>query len=372
MDRGKRVVVIGALWLAADAEPAAGPVELETVTVTATKTEHPAFEVAGSVSMVAAETIEAGPPQSLDPIRRWSRCIACLLLALVGPVQSAQVVDARGQQVAVTDASRIVTVGGELTEIVYALGAGERLAGVDTTSTWPEAARQLPQVGYMRNLSAEGILSLSPTLVLATTNAGPPEVLVQLRLAGVTLVVLPAQPTAEGALLKVRAVGEALDREAEATVLARQIEEDLTQAQVRVRKLSARPRVLFLMGMAQGAPIAAGVDTAAQAIIELAGGVNALSGFRGYRPVSPEALAAAEIDVVLVPRHALEALSGREGILQQPGLALTRAAREQRLVVMDGLSLLGFGPRLGQVVQDLARLLHPQAFTAGQSHDRAR
>ena len=90
------------------------------------------------------------------------------------------------------------------------------------------------------------------------------------------------------------------------------------------------------------------------------------------RPVSPEALAAAEIDVVLVPRHALEALSGREGVLQQPGLALTRAAREQRLVVMDGLYLLGFGPRLGQAVQDLARLLHPQAFTAGQSHDRAR
>lgn len=185
------------------------------------------------------------------PIRRWGRCIACLLLALVGPVQSAQVVDAMGQQVAVTDASRIVTVGGELTEIVYALGAGERLAGVDTTSTWPEAARQLPQVGYMHNLSAEGILSLSPTLVLATTNAGPPEVLAQLRLAGVTLVVLPARPTAEGALLKVRAVGEALDREAEAAVLARQIEEDLTQAQVRVRKLSARPRVLFLMGIAR-------------------------------------------------------------------------------------------------------------------------
>jgi iron complex transport system substrate-binding protein len=306
------------------------------------------------------------------PIRRWGRCIACLLLALVGPVQSAQVVDAMGQQVAVTDTSRIVTVGGELTEIVYALGAGERLAGADTTSTWPEAARQLPQVGYMRNLSAEGILSLSPTLVLATTNAGSPEVLAQLRLAGVTLVVLPARPTAEGALLKVHAVGEALDREAEAAVLARQIEEDLTQAQVRVRKLSARPRVLFLMGMAQGAPIAAGADTAAQAIIELAGGVNALSGFRGYRPVSPEALAAAEIDVVLVPRHALEALSGREGVLQQPGLALTRAAREQRLVVMDGLYLLGFGPRLGQAVQDLARLLHPQAFTAGQSHDRTR
>ena len=262
-----------------------------------------------------------------------------------------------------TAVQRIVAVGGELTEIVYALGAEARRVGVDTTSRWPAAARALPKVGYMRTLSAEGILSLVPTLVLATTHAGPPVVLEQLREAGVPLLVLPAEPSLAGAESKIRGVANALGLEPQGEVLVRTLRSRVERVLAGV-SADAGPRVVFLMGLQQGAPIAAGAGTSAQAMIELAGGANALTGFSGYRPVSPEVLAQARPEVLLVPEHALSAMGGAPAVLSQPGVELTCAGRNRRLVVMDGLYLLGFGPRLGEAVTDLAQALRePSACT---------
>ncbi|MGH8569354.1 MAG: heme/hemin ABC transporter substrate-binding protein, partial [Gammaproteobacteria bacterium] len=155
---------------------------------------------------------------------------------------------------AATTAQRIVAVGGELTEIVFALGAEARLVGVDTTSQWPAATRALPKVGYMRTLSAEGVLSLAPTLVLATTHAGPPVVLTQLREAGVPLLILPAEPSLAGAESKIRGVAGALDLEPQGEVIVRTLRSRVERALAGV-PAGAGPRVLFLMGFRQGAPV---------------------------------------------------------------------------------------------------------------------
>ncbi len=296
------------------------------------------------------------PPERL-PVRsaasrawRWGARLGAFLLGLWLALFASMCAGAE------TAAQRIVAVGGELTEIVYALGAEARLVGVDTTSQWPAAARALPKVGYMRTLSAEGVLSLAPTLVLVTTHAGPPVVFTQLREVGVPLLILPAEPSLAGAESKIRGVAGALGLESQGEVIVRTLRSRVERALAGIPP-GAEPRVLFLMGLQQGAPIAAGEGTSAQAMIELAGGVNALTGFSGYRPVSPEALTQAQPEVLLVPEHALGAMSGAPAILSHPGIELTCAGRNRRLVVMDGLYLLGFGPRLGEAVTDLALAL---------------
>lgn len=251
-------------------------------------------------------------------------------------------------------AEHVVSAGGAITEIVYALGADSRLVAVDSTSQYPPQAESLPDVGYPRRLSAEPILDLSPDLVLAAEDAGPPGTLRQLRAVGITVVTIPEAPSPEGVIRKVRAVGEALGMSAAAAALAADLRERFAQAAEQVSPGGAGPRVLCLLAGAGRAPLAAGRGTGAAAIIELAGGRNAIDGFPGYRPVTPEAILQAQPEVLLVPGHVLDAVGGVDGLLGRPEIAGTPAGRAGRVVVMDTLLLLGFGPRTPQAIERLA------------------
>jgi ABC-type Fe3+-siderophore transport system permease subunit len=130
-------------------------------------------------------------------------------------------------------------------------------------------------------------------------------VLTQLREAGLPLLILPAEPNVAGAESKIRGVAGALGLESQGEVLVRTVRSRVERALAGIPG-GAGPRVLFLMGLRQGAPIAAGAGTSAHAMIELAGGTNVLTDFSGYRPVSPEALAQARPEVLLVPESASE------------------------------------------------------------------
>jgi iron complex transport system substrate-binding protein len=260
---------------------------------------------------------------------------------------------------AVAAAERIVSIGGGITEIVYALGAEQRLVAVDSTSTWPRAADALPDVGYMRRLSAEPILSLRPDLVIAAETSGPESALAQLRDAGVEVALIPDPPTTAGLLAKIAEVGRLVGREDEAAALAERVAGELEAVQAAVGKLAARPRVLFLISAGHGAPMAAGAGTAAQAIIELAGGQNAIAGYAGYKPLSPEAAVAAAPEVVLAMAETAAGIGGPDALLELPEVRLTPAAQAHRVVTMEGLLLLGFGPRTADAVRRLAAALHP-------------
>ncbi|MFC6216090.1 heme/hemin ABC transporter substrate-binding protein, partial [Fodinicurvata halophila] len=241
---------------------------------------------------------------------------------------------------------RVVSIGGAVTELVYELGAEERLVAVDSTSLYPpDALERLPDVGYLRSLSAEPILALDPDLVLALEDAGPPEALAQLRDAGVRIETIPNTPTPAGVAEKTRAVGTALELEQEAERLAQRLEAELNTLETTLAEAESRPRVLFLLSIGRGAPMAGGRGTAADGIISLAGGANAVTAFEGFKPLSPEAALEAAPDVVLVTKSTLDALGGREALLARPELAGTPAGAEQRLVVMNSLLLLGFGVR---------------------------
>ena len=259
---------------------------------------------------------------------------------------------------------RIVSVGSALTEIVYALGAEGLLVGVDTTSQYPAAAQALPQVGYMRALSAEGVLSLKPTLVIATTAAGPATTLDQLRATGVEVIVLPDLYDYDSVIAKIASVGRVTGKQREAEAMISRGRGDMAALTARLAKATGKPRVLFLLSMGGGAPQAAGKDTAADGIIRLAGGANAIDGYAGYRPLTPEAVIASRPDVVLVTRQTAQAMGGAQAVLDQPALRQTPAGRAGKVLEFDTLLLLGFGPRTPQAALELAMALHPELARA--------
>lgn len=256
---------------------------------------------------------------------------------------------------------KIISVGGDVTEIVYALGAEERLAAVDTSSTYPDAASDLPDVGYMRRLSAEPIVALQPDAVLASADAGPPPALAKIKAAGVQVVEIPERASPDGVVAKIRAVAKALGLDAEGERLASEVATGFESSKAVVERYDKQPRVLFLLSAGSGAPRAAGAATEATRIIQLAGARNAVTGFEGYKPLTPEAAAAAKPDVILVGNRTLDALGGRAKLAERPAIAVTPAGRNQRIVAMDTLSLLGFGPRTPGVIRELAQSLHERA-----------
>lgn len=245
-------------------------------------------------------------------------------------------------------ATRVVSLGGTVTEIVYALGAGARLVGVDDSSIYPEAATRLPKVGYYRGFSIEGVASLRPDLVLASDQAGPPQALAQLRRLGVEVVMLPSAPTVDALARRIEGVAAVLGRQAQAQVL-------ITQIRGQVEEMAQVPggqRVL-LVSSRTGQLEGAGRETAADAMIRLAGAINVLGGERGYKPISAEGAAALAPDVIVTTTMSVAASGGFEAFVAQPGIAVTPAAKAGRVIVMDDLLLVGFGPRLPEALRQL-------------------
>ena len=289
-----------------------------------------------------------------------------LSVALLPPLLSAPLSlmssPAQSQEQSREQPQRIIAVGGALTEIVYALGAQQRLVAVDTTSTFPAETLKLAKVGYMRQLSSEGVLSMKPSVVLATNEAGPPAVMSQLKSAGVKFEIMNADHSFEELRNKVRVVSAALGLQAQGAKLDDSITAEWKATQEFVARNGRKPRVLFLMlHSASGGLMASGEGTAADAVIRYAGGINAVSGYKGYKPLAEEAVIAAAPDFVLLTREGLDAIGGIDKLWQKPGLGFTPAAKNKRYAAPDALYLLGFGPRLPKAVRELAEKLQAGA-----------
>jgi len=258
---------------------------------------------------------------------------------------------------AASNTDRVVVAGGGLTETLYALGVADHIVGVDATSTYPEAAKRKPQIGYIRTLSAGGILSLSPTLLLTTDEAGPRHTLDQVRTAGVETLVLPAPRSANDVADNIRALAKLFDRQHKGRQLTEKLMDAINETERKVRHHSRKPRVLFVLA-ATSQLLAAGQNTAADTVIRLAGGEN-VTRYQGYKPLTPEAAVKLDPQVILTADFVVKAAGGKQALLSKPALALTSAGENGRLIVMDAERLLGFGPRLGQAVADLSSRLYP-------------
>lgn len=307
-------------------------------------------------------------------LRRWELALAAfalsapLLLPALAPGSPSFLRPAMAEDMQQPDVSRIVSVGGAITEIIYALGEENRLVGRDSTSTYPEAATKVPDVGYMRQLAPEGIIAVNPTAIIAVEGSGPPEALAVLKEAKIPFTSIPDTFDREGIVAKIRAIGAFLGVKDKAEVLAQSVEKDLDAALVEAAKRpeNERKRVLFILSTQGGKILASGTSTAADGIIKLSGAVNAVGAFPGYKALTDEAIIEAKPDVVLMMARGGDHTAGVDGLFAMPALSLTPAARNKALIRMDGLQLLGFGPRTAAAIRELNAAIYGKKTNASQ------
>ncbi|URM29812.1 ABC transporter substrate-binding protein [Pseudomonas frederiksbergensis] len=258
---------------------------------------------------------------------------------------------------------RWVSAGGALSEWVSALGGESKLVGVDTTSQHPESLKALPSIGYQRQLSAEGILSLRPQILVGTEEMGPPPVLSQIRSAGVQVELFSAQPDLATLRGNLQHLGKLLGAEDRASQVFLSYQQQLDQQQARVSQAQLKhkaPGVLLLLGHAGGKPLIAGKDTAADWLLQQAGGHN-LATHTGYKPFSVESLASLNPEVLVFADRALTGDAARAALFKEnPILSSTRAAKDGRVMELDPTLLVGgLGPRLPESLTRLADEFYP-------------
>ncbi len=290
--------------------------------------------------------------------------IAMFLDPMLAQAEPVQVRDAQGRQIRIENASRIISIGGANTEILYALGMEKQIIGIDITSLYPpRAMKEKPNVGYMRQLSPEGVIGLGPTLVLANDGSGPKEAITVLESASVPFVRIPDHFNAEGIVERIRLVATAVGVPARGECLVKNVKADLSRLDVLRQGITKPARVIFILSFTNGKATVAGRGTAADGIIKMAGAVNVFSDFEGYKMVSDEAIAAAQADAVLGMKRSNFDMTPDE-VFGHPAFSLTPAAKTKKYIAMDGLYLLGFGPRTAQAASDLAHAIYP-ALPAG-------
>ncbi len=255
---------------------------------------------------------------------------------------------------------RIITLTGDLTEIVFALGRGDSVVGVDVTTTFPPEATDLPQVGFGQMLAAEPVLAFEPTLVIGDQTIQPPEALDQLRDAGVEVVIIDSPPTLDGVLQKITTVAELLGVPEEGATLAAEVAADIEAATTLAAGAETAPRVVYIYVRGPETIFLFGAGMPTQAMIEGAKAVDVGAELLGGpAPLTPEALVAAAPDVIVLPEAGLAALGGIEAFEQIPGVADTPAADTDRYLIYDEAYFFNLGPRVGKALLEFVKDLYP-------------
>ncbi len=289
---------------------------------------------------------------SAHPLRSIEKSLLALMF-LVGlqlTAQSPAVAEIR-------DAQRIVSLGPDVTEIIFALGAGDKVVAVDRSSKYPAETASKANVGYRRSLSPEGILTLNTDLIIASEDIGPPETTDVLNQSAVEILYVPVDNSRAGLIKKIGLIAKRLDLEKQGEALTQKVVDDFDTATAYASRISAdkQKKVVFFHGLARLS--GAGSDTAADAFIRYAGGINPLSVYSGYKPVSEEWLVKAEPDVVLMLSDGNGGPT-REDVFSVKALQRTPAAKNQSLIVLEGPYMLGFGPRTAEAIRKLAVALY--------------
>lgn len=252
---------------------------------------------------------------------------------------------------------KIICLSAAITETVRALGMGKNIVAVDVTSVWPQEVNQLPKVSRNRSVSAEGITSFRPDLVLVPEGDLSREVLSQLKSVGIHVAQIRQDYAAAGAMAFIRKIAGSLDRKAAGEVLAKKTEASL-QTTLKQRKTGKAPKVLFIYARGSGTMSVAGKGSSIDAIIHLAGGKNAIQDFSDFKPYTTEALVKANPDIILMFDFGLSSLGGKDAVLRMPGVNYTAAGKNKKIIEMDGPLLVNFSTRLPEAIRELnARIL---------------
>ncbi|MBO1415282.1 ABC transporter substrate-binding protein [Streptomyces sp. FH025] len=278
------------------------------------------------------------------------------------PQLPATTVSADGRQVTVTSAERIIPLNGSLAELVFSLGLGPKAVARDVSTTFQQAAA-LPVITQAHEVSAEGVLSLHPTVVLADRSTGPAEAIAQIRAAGVPLLVLDDAKKLADVGPRIDTVAAALGVPDAGRQLKERTEQRIEQARAGVPATGRHPKVafLYLRGSAS-VYLIGGPASGAGSLIEAVGGEDAgtAAGLTGdFTPLTSEALVKAAPDAILVMSKGLDSVGGVDGLLKLPGVAQTPAGLDRRIVSIEDGQLLSYGPRTPQVIHEITAQLYP-------------
>lgn len=266
--------------------------------------------------------------------------------------------------IAGAEVNRIVSVGGSISEWVVALDSEKKLVGVDTTSLYPKQLTLLPKVGYQRQLSAEGIASLKPDILLGSNEMGPNNVLEQIKKLGIQVLILSNKANLDTVKQNLLIIGNLLGKESQAHTIF-----DAYQAQLvnytkqieQLQKKQVKPNVLLVIGFS-GSLLAAGQETTGDWLIKEAGGNNVVS-FSSYKILANEALMALNPDIILVANTGgvtdNELLANL--IKTNPALSFTKAVQQKKVTMLDAsLLVAGLGPRIPNEVNRLMKIFYKQ------------
>lgn len=262
----------------------------------------------------------------------------------------------------VESAARIVTLSGDFSEIIWDLGMGDNLVGVDLSSDFPDDMRFKPKVGVEFRLFAEPILDLDPTVVIGDTDARPPEVIEQVRAAGVPVVIVPRLVGVDAPAEKIRLVASILGLVGGGEELAASVQAEIDAALDRVGSAESRPRVAVVYIATEDQVLLLGGNTVFEGLLDAVGAddVGPSAGIDGFVPLTAEAVAAAAPDIIITARRGYDDRGGLEGFLELPGIGQTPAAAAGRVLVYDDSLLLSLGPRSGSLLEALVVDLHPE------------
>jgi heme transport system substrate-binding protein len=282
----------------------------------------------------------------------------CLLCGLSLFFSSAVTADSCQSTDSKTSYNNIISIGGSITEILYALGCSERIIAVDSTSMYPQnVLKEKKNVGYKRAIAAEPIISLNPDLILADSDTEPVAALEQMEKTNIRVEKIKNTHSIENVYEKISRVANILNISPEGEALINSIRTEYQHVKKQIDKNPSNKRVLFLLSVGTGPIMAAGTDTSANEVITLAGGINVFNKFSGFKPVTPEAILAAAPDYILMTDHALAANTSPESILERPEFIHTPAGQKKQFITMNALYLLGFGPRTPEALKHLSSAL---------------
>ncbi len=253
---------------------------------------------------------------------------------------------------------RIVSLSGAITELLFAMGQGDNIVGIDVTSTYPaDHLHAIPRLGHVRLLNTEAVLGLQPDLIIAEKGTEESDQLAVLSGSGIEIFFLEQENSLDNPINMAQQLADQLDAQAYLAKLKSAMAEDKKALRTQLEKFSTKPRVLFIYARWTGSMMVAGTATPAAAMIELAGGENAMAGFEGFKALSTEGLLQANPDVLLLFESGLQSIGGPTGLQKIPGVSEVTAGKKEQFIAMDGLYLLGFTPRVGQAALELSQQL---------------
>ncbi len=258
--------------------------------------------------------------------------------------------------------TRVVAVSKQINEFLYGIHAESVLVARDLTSIFPPQIKSLPSVGYHRALSAEGIISMRPTMLLTDGNVGPEPVLAQVRKVGIPVVTLPPGSTSDSAQLLMSKLGQMFHHERDADSVIAQWNADMaaTLADTLTWATGAKPRVMVMhMGQVANNYLALKRGTPADQLIRWAGGVNAVDSVGGMMRLTPELIAKAAPDIIIATDVGFDRLGSAEKFAEMPGVAETPAGKARRIFRIDETELMYYGPRTAASLHKIAGWLHP-------------